>query len=123
MTTTLVPAEQWLQSHQLSAQEVDCVIALMLKIIDGKCKMNELDKQLTRELYGHCRQQPTARLEPQLHQLIAAALESPDEALLALVYEQRVLAETMISRPVMKGFKARLRQEGLLPLKQPAAAE
>jgi hypothetical protein len=29
------------------------------------------------------------------------------------VYEQRVLAETMISRPVMKGFKALLRERGL----------
>lgn len=31
------------------------------------------------------------------------------------VYETRVLAETMISRPVMKGFKARLRRDGVLP--------
>jgi len=30
------------------------------------------------------------------------------------IYEKRVLAETMISRPVMKGFKAMIRQQGLL---------
>jgi hypothetical protein len=30
------------------------------------------------------------------------------------VYEKRVLAETMISRPVMKGFKGMIRAEGLL---------
>jgi len=29
------------------------------------------------------------------------------------VYEERVLAETTISRPVMKRFKARIRREGL----------
>jgi len=29
------------------------------------------------------------------------------------IYEQRVPAETMISRPVMKGFKAMIRAEGL----------
>ena len=34
------------------------------------------------------------------------------------IYETRVLAETAISRPVMKRFKARLREEGLLPHKR-----
>lgn len=29
------------------------------------------------------------------------------------IYEQRVLAETMISRPVMKGFKAQIRADDL----------
>jgi len=31
-----------------------------------------------------------------------------------IIYENRLLAETAISRPVMKGFKAMIRQESLL---------
>ena len=31
------------------------------------------------------------------------------------IYERRLLAETMISRPVMKAYKARLRAAGILP--------
>jgi hypothetical protein len=30
-----------------------------------------------------------------------------------IIYEQRLLAETMLSRPVMKGFKAMIREQGL----------
>lgn len=118
--SNLIPAQQWLQTHELSLKEIDCVIALMLKILDGKCKMNEEDKRLTRELYAHCAELEGEHLKSDLHALIAEAVDHPSPELLELVYEKRVLAETMISRPVMKGFKARLRKEGLLPKKQPA---
>lgn len=121
--SSLVPAQQWLQTHPLSLKEVDCVIALMLKILDGKCKMNEEDKRLTRELYAHCSELEGEHLKSDLHALIAEALDHPSSELLELVYEKRVLAETMISRPVMKGFKARLRAEGLLPKKQPSGKD
>lgn len=142
----LIPADQWLRNHPLSATEIDCVIALMLKILDGKCKMNREDKALTEILYHHCRGRDGERLGGSLHALIAegraaregAALERatqeraaqerdrPDTAalpaaLIERIYEQRVLAETMISRPVMKRFKARLRAEGLLPPRPPSA--
>ncbi|GGB83276.1 hypothetical protein GCM10011352_06400 [Marinobacterium zhoushanense] len=121
--SALVPAAEWLRNHRLSLKEIDCVIALMLKILDGKCKMNEEDKRLTRELYAHCVTLEGERLKNDLHALIREALDHPSAQLLDLVYEKRVLAETMISRPVMKAFKARLRREGLLPKKQPSAEQ
>jgi hypothetical protein len=48
------------------------------------------------------------------HVLIALARDSRDPDLLGRVYERRVLAETMISRPVMKAYKAMLREVGVL---------
>ena len=36
-----------------------------------------------------------------------------DDEIREFVYEKRVLAETMISRPVMKGFKTMLREHKL----------
>jgi hypothetical protein len=53
-------------------------------------------------------------LESSLHHLIAAAREELDEAGKMRIYEQRLLAETRLSRPVMKDFKAMLRRDGLL---------
>jgi hypothetical protein len=41
-----------------------------------------------------------------------------DEAMVERIYEQRLLAETMISRPVMKAYKAMLRSSGILDEKQ-----
>lgn len=43
----------------------------------------------------------------------ATAREGADEAMKNTIYEHRVLAETAISRPVMKTFKAMIRAEGL----------
>lgn len=54
--------------------------------------------------------------------VIAGARGPLDDALRERIYEQRVLAESMISRPVMKGFKAQIRAQGLFaPL--PAALD
>lgn len=118
----LIPAEEWLKSHSLSPKEIDCVIALMLKILDGKCKMNEQDKKLAAELYRECSTDKGEHLGDEMHALIASAGETPSEEMIDQIYETRVLAETMISRPVMKAFKARLRKEGLLPKKAPSPA-
>lgn len=50
-----------------------------------------------------------------MHARIAALPSRLDDTAREQVYGERVLAETMISRPVMKAFKAMLRAEGLLP--------
>lgn len=104
----------WAAGRPWQPTEVDCVVALMLKIIDGKCRMSEGDKAAVAELYPGIQHYPGLRLAPELRTLIGRAYGSSDDALLMQVYEQRVLAETMISRPVMKAFKAQLRAEGIL---------
>lgn len=107
--------QQWLSEQSLSSGEVDCVVALMLKILDGKCKMNAADKAIIQALYPEVQSLPGQRLPMDLRDLIDEVGESPDAEQRTQIYEQRVLAETMISRPVMKAFKARLRGSGLLP--------
>ena len=49
-----------------------------------------------------------------IHQLILEAGDTPTDTMANHIYEKRLLAETMISRPVMKGFKAMIRKTGLL---------
>lgn len=103
----------WVRAHSLSPGDIDCATAVMLKILDGKCKMNEVDKIVMEHLYGAVKDRPGLRLGADIHGLIAVARHAADEALKDFIYEKRVLAETAISRPVMKAFKAMIRQQGL----------
>ena len=100
-------------AHALTPSDIDCATAVMLKILDGKCKMGEVDKLVMAALYDAVRDRPGQRFGTAEHALIAAAREGADEAMKNAIYERRVLAETAISRPVMKAFKAMIRAEGL----------
>lgn len=112
----MTPAQvaDWLRANPLKPIQVDCATAVMLKILDGKCKMRPTEKQVMALLYDAIRTQPGERLDPAVHELIREARTRLDDAMRERVYEQRVLAETVISRPVMKGFKAAIRERGLL---------
>jgi hypothetical protein len=105
---------RWVQDHPLSPIHVDCAVTVMLKILDGKCKMRGAEKQVMELLYDEVKNQPGQLLDPALQSLITKARENLDDAMKNNIYEKRLLAETTLSRPVMKGFKAMIRQEGLL---------
>lgn len=110
---------RWAAAHPLAPAHVDCAVAVMLKILDGKCKMAAEDKRVMTRLYDAVHGRPALRLADglaELHATIAAARRQGaalDEPQRMAIYERRVLAETMISRTVMKAFKAMIRAEGL----------
>jgi len=104
----------WASAHLTDPLDVDCTTTVMLKILDGKCKMGPRDKDVIPLLYDALRGRPGRLLGEDMHMLIARARAGEREALVAEIYEHRVLAETAISRPVMKGYKARLREAGVL---------
>ena len=107
--------EQWITSQQLSPIDIDCVTTVMLKILDGKCKMSGPGKVVMEALYDLLRDRSGHHLDGQTHQLIEQSRAGEmSEELRMLIYERRLLAETMISRPVMKAFKARLRADGVI---------
>lgn len=109
------PAARWAAVRELAPLEVDCVTTLMLKIIDGKCKMSSDEKQIIVIIYDTIKTRPGECLDADTHGLInKARAVADDSTLIAAVYEQRLLAETMITRPVMKAFKAMLREQGIL---------
>lgn len=112
--TTPEHVRHWVAAHPLRPVEVDCAVAVMLKILDGKCKMRPTEKTVMALLYDAVCALPGERLGDEARALIAAARHEADEAMRLRVYEQRVLAETALSRPVMKAFKAMLREQGLL---------
>lgn len=102
---------------QLGPDQVDCAIAVMLKILDGKCKMPPDEAMIMTQVYDCVRGQPARHLGEDAHRMIDQARAEPGPRFRAEVYEARVLAETTISRPVMKAFKAGLRRDGILPRK------
>ncbi len=111
----------WINRSTLAPTEMDCITAVMLKILDGKCKMPEHEKVTMESLYRLSKHLPGYHLTDTYHKFIAPFLEDHrdnlEESKTLEIYETRVLAETQISRPVMKKFKSRLRQEGILPKK------
>ena len=109
--------QDWVRQHGLCPAEVDCATAVMLKILDGKCRMPEEEKTVMADLYAAVRELPGELLGADMHALIASAghLDEEDaDDFRQRVYEYRVEAETRLSRPVMKAFKKRLRDLGLL---------
>lgn len=104
---------------QLGPDQVDCAIAVMLKVLDGKCKMPRHEAEIMVHVYDVVCDQPARMLGRPEHRMIAQARAEGVTRFRAEVYEARVLAETRISRPVMKAFKAGLRRDGILPPKQP----
>lgn len=107
----------WVLKHPLTPVEVDCATTVMLKILDGKCKMAGVEKRVMAWLYQAVKHQSGVLLGEDMHRLIADSERNLNDDMRNNIYEKRVLAETMISRPVMKTFKAMIRREGLLPEK------
>jgi hypothetical protein len=105
--------KQWVQTHPLSPVHVDCATTVMLKILDGKCKMNAEEKTVMALLYEQVKDCPTQLLGGEIHTLVAESQKHLDDAGKMVIYEYRLLAETMISRSVMKEFKAMIREQGL----------
>jgi hypothetical protein len=121
MTPTELAA--WAARTDFTPGQIDCTTTVMLKIIDGKCKMSVEEKAAVAVLYDLVHQRPGHQLGADTHALIARARAEGGEALLAEVYERRVLAETMISRPVMKAYKAWLREAGVIGSRETYAEE
>ena len=105
--------DRWIKDHPLSPIHVDCVTTVMLKILDGKCKMKTEEKVVMALLYDQTKNLPGELLDETVHQLITDARANLDDAMKNFIYEKRLLAETMISRPIMKGFKSLIREQGL----------
>ncbi len=112
-TVTPEYVTEWVQHHPLTPIQVDCATAVMLKILDSKCKMYPEEKVVMSYLYDTTKELPGECLDPALHKLIDTARNKLDDDMRFAIYEQRVLAEIMISRPVMKNFKAMIREQGL----------
>lgn len=103
------PAAKWAQGSVFEPMHLDCVTAIMLKILDAKCKMGSAEKNALIAVYDVVKQRPGQTLDAEIHLLITAARAGIDAELAARVHAWREFAEEQISKPVMKNFKQWLR--------------
>ena len=107
--TGIHPAAEWALQQVFSPTEVDCTTTVVLKILDGKCKMLPGEKTAIYEIYDVLRKGDGVLFDQQAHTSIHVARQHANDDVRQRIHELRVYAEASIPKPVMKGYKARLR--------------
>lgn len=105
----LHPATVWAQEMTFDATQVDCTTSVVLKILDNKCKMLAGEKAAVMCIYDIVKLQPGNLFDDATHATISKARIHPDEAIMKKIHKLRVYAESNIPKPVMKAYKAVLR--------------
>ncbi|OYY94910.1 MAG: hypothetical protein B7Y41_04960 [Hydrogenophilales bacterium 28-61-23] len=103
------PAANWARRTVFEPIHLDCVTAIMLKILDAKCKMGAPEKTALTAVYDVIKDRPGQSLDDAVHGLIASARLGADADLAERIHAWRERAEAHIPKPVMKGFKQILR--------------
>ena len=103
------PVTQWAMEMTFDATQVDCTTTVVLKILDNKCKMLPGEMAAVMCIYDVVKLQPGKLFDDAAHATISQARTQPDEVTKTLIHELRIYAEANIPKPVMKAYKAVLR--------------
>jgi hypothetical protein len=105
----LHPAAHWALLVGFNAEQADCTTAVVLKILDNKCKMLPGEKRAVMAIYDVVHHLASPLFDSAVHDAISAARQQPDPGTLDAIHPLRVRAEAAIPKPVMKQYKAFLR--------------
>jgi hypothetical protein len=105
----LHPAAAWAMEMDFDPLQVDCTTAVVLKILDNKCKMLPGEKKAVMAVYDMVKQRPAKLFAHDTHQIISAARQQPNNKVMQTIHELRLFAEANIPKPMMKSYKAILR--------------
>ena len=83
---------------------VDCITTVMLKILDGKCKMLPEEKLLMADLYDQIKHLNVTLLPADIHQLILQAREGMDEFLQTVYPQMRLVTVLEACIEVLNGL-------------------
>lgn len=113
LNVAILTPTAWAESSDLDAEQLDCVTAVALKILDRKCKMPADEQEAMLAIYDLLHPTPARHFDDSVHQAIESALqqEQLDPVTADAIHRLRLHAEAVIPKPVMKAFKARLREE------------
>ncbi|MET0054200.1 MAG: hypothetical protein ABW108_05260, partial [Candidatus Thiodiazotropha sp. 6PLUC10] len=103
------PAALWAETAPLDPLQIDCVTAVMLKILDNKCKMGPEEQMAVVAIYTVIKERKGLLFDPSIHQEIDSALHADSLISQEQIHELRLFAEKTIPKPVMKHFKSYLR--------------
>lgn len=107
--TKLHPAAQWAYEQTFSSIEVDCTTTVVLKILDGKCKMLPGEKAAIMEIYDVVQNETGVLFDSEALETIEKARQEPNDSTMQRIHELRLYAEANIPKPMMKKYKAMLR--------------
>jgi hypothetical protein len=103
------PAAQWALEVGFNPEQVDCTTTVVLKILDNKCKMLPGEKAAVMAIYGAIDHISAPAFDRSVHDAIHTARMQPTAEDLDTIHQLRVHAESVIPKPVMKCYKAFLR--------------
>jgi hypothetical protein len=95
----------WAVQQKFDAQHLDCMTAVMLKILDNKCQMNSEVQQLFIAIYRVIEKNESNIFDLEIHNFINQVFKYPDPLSLRHIHELRLYAESSIEKSVMKEFK------------------
>jgi len=103
------PAAQWALLVGFNPEQADCTTAVVLKILDNKCKMLPGEKLAMMAIYDAVRHLAAPLFDHAVHDAIGTARQQPGTLTHEAIHTLRVYAEAAIPKPVMKRYKAFLR--------------
>jgi hypothetical protein len=103
------PAAQWALEAGFNPEQVDCTTTVVLKILDNKCKMSPGEMAAILAIYDVVHNTSTPLLGNAVHESIRAMRIQPTDEALNNIHQHRIQAEAAIPKPVMKRYKAFLR--------------
>lgn len=103
----------WAETARLDDTERDCITAVVLKVLDAKCKMSAEQQEAILAIYDTVGGYEDGLFDNEVHRTIGQALRHTlmEAPLREKIHQLRLKAEAHIAKPTMKTFKARLRQE------------
>jgi len=109
------PAAEWVSDTIFTSSDVDCTTAVVLKILDNKCKMLTGEKNAILEIYYVVKELKCDLFTKTEHDFISESCllihqktKLPSEAV-NRIHELRIYAEENIDKPIMKEYKKKLR--------------
>lgn len=105
------PAAEWAKDIHFSTLDVDCTITVVLKILDNKCKMLPGEKHAIFEIFDVIKDLPGELFIQKDYAVIENARHAAtaSEMVMLKIHQLRVYAEDQVPKPVMKKYKAMLR--------------
>ena len=104
------PAAVWAMTAPLDPMQIDCVTAIMLKILDHKCKMGAEERLALVAMYRVVCKRKGRLFDQSVHEAITLAQHKAGREDADRIHELRLFAESQIPKPVMKYFKQYLRE-------------
>lgn len=110
MMATKEQIASWANDTGFTASDIDCTTAVVLKILDQKCKMESIAMHAVIMLYDIVKTHTGKILGPEVHKTIQMARSQPTDEVMLNIHTLRVHAESVIDKPVMKAYKQMLGQ-------------